>query len=331
MPKKVFFSRNIPYALSRFRELLGAASSSVEITCFDSEEAAIPRDELLRRVKGCDGLFCLLTDRIDKELLAAAGPQLQVVSTMSVGYNHIDVAACHAQGVAVGHTPGVLDVSTAETAVALTFAAKRRLVECVDSARQGTWGVWQPFQYCGTDISGCTVGVIGLGRIGLTYARMMKFGFNCNIVYTGPQPKPANEAALGGGVRYLPLNELLQQSDIVSVHLPLTDATRGIINTRCFSLMKPSAVLINTSRGEVVDQDALVHALETREIAAAGLDVTTPEPLPTEHPLFTLPNCVILPHIGSATVKTRQAMADIAVRNLVAGLTAEDLPHPVHA
>lgn len=271
----------------------------------------------------------MLTDRIDNELLDAAGPSLKVVSTMSVGFNHVDVEACKARGVRVGNTPGVLDVSTAETAVALTFAAKRRIVECVDSARQGGWGVWQPFQYCGTDVTGSTVGVVGLGRIGLTYARMMKFGFGCKIVYAGPSEKPDHVAELGGDVEYLSLDELLKRSDIVSVHMPLNESTRGSMNAESFSKMKSNAVFINTSRGEVVDQDALHHALTSNQIAAAGLDVTAPEPLPTNHPLFRLPNCVILPHIGSATVKTRQAMADIAVKNLVAGILEQPLPHRV--
>ncbi|TMW61308.1 hypothetical protein Poli38472_013771 [Pythium oligandrum] len=321
MSTKVFFSRRVPYALDRFRHLLKSSSSSipVNIQCFDSEDQAIPRDEILRQVKGCSALFCLLTDRIDDELLDAAGPSLRVVSTMSVGYNHIDIAACEARGIRVGHTPGVLDVSTAETGVALTFAAKRRLVECVDSARNGEWGVWQPFQYCGTDVTGCTVGIIGLGRIGMTYARMMKFGFNCKIIYSGPNEKPEHVAALGGDVEYVDLDTLLAQSDIVSVHIPLNESTRASMNARRFAQMKDGAVFINTSRGEVVDQDALYQALKTKQIAAAGLDVTAPEPLPTDHALFTLPNCVILPHVGSATVKTRQAMADIAVQNLLAG------------
>lgn len=266
---------------------------------------------------------------MDAELLDRAGPSLRVVSTMSVGFNHIDVDACKARNVRVGHTPGVLDETTAETAVALTFTAKRRLLECADSARTGDWGVWQPFGYCGTDVSGCTVGVVGLGRIGSTYARMMKFGFQCKILYTGPHAKPAVVAALGGDVEFVDLDTLLARSDVVSVHLPLTDATRQSFGADCFAKMKTDAVFVNTSRGEVVDQDALCAALRTGQIAAAGLDVTTPEPLPPTHALFSLANCVILPHIGSATVKTRRAMADIAVRNLLAGVQGHELVHSV--
>ncbi|KAG6623674.1 Glyoxylate reductase/hydroxypyruvate reductase [Phytophthora cinnamomi] len=332
-PRKVFFSRNVPYAIEQFRQrLTKAGANSIAVETFASEESCISREELLQRVKGCSGLFCLLTDKVDAEVLDAAGPTLQVVSTMSVGYNHIDVEACRARNVRVGYTPGVLDVSTAETAVALTFAAKRRILECAASAKNGEWGVWQPFQYCGSDVTGSTVGVVGLGRIGMTYARMLKSGFNCKILYTGPREKPESVNALGGepgSVKYVDMETLLRESDIVSLHQPLTDATRGSIGAKELQLMKSSAVLINTGRGELVDQDALVDALKTKAIAAAGLDVTTPEPLSPTHPLFSLENCVVMPHIGSATVKTRQAMADIAVANLAAGVVDEKLPHEV--
>ncbi|KAG3161112.1 hypothetical protein PC128_g20860 [Phytophthora cactorum] len=332
-PRKVFFSRNVPYAIEQFSQRLAkAGANAVAVEAFSSEESCISREELLKRVKGCTGLFCLLTDKVDAEVLDAAGPSLRVVSTMSVGHNHIDVEACKARNVRVGYTPGVLDVSTAETAVALTFAAKRRLLECSVSAKNGEWGVWQPFQYCGSDVTGSTVGVVGLGRIGTTYARMLKHGFNCKILYTGPREKPENAKSLGGepgSVQYVDMETLLCDSDIVSLHQPLTEATRGSIGAKELEVMKPSAVLINTGRGELVDQDALVKALRNKAIAAAGLDVTTPEPLPPTHPLFSLENCVVMPHIGSATVMTRQAMADIAVANLVAGILGEKLPHGV--
>lgn len=332
-PRKVFFSRNVPYAIEQFRQRLAKAGAhAVSVESFSSEKSCIPREELLKCVKGCTGLLCLLTDKVDAEALDAAGPSLRVVSTMSVGHNHIDVEACKARNVKVGYTPGILDVSTAETAVALTFATKRRLLECAASAKNGEWGVWQPFQYCGSDVTGSTVGVVGLGRIGTTYARMLQNGFNCKILYTGPREKPENAQTLGGepgSVEYVDMETLLRKSDIVSLHQPLTEATRGSIGAKELDLMKPSAVLINTGRGELVDQDALVEALRNKAIAAAGLDVTAPEPLSPTHPLFSLENCVVMPHIGSATIKTRQAMADIAVANLLAGIMAEKLPHGV--
>lgn len=287
------------------------------------------REGILQEVQGAVAIFCAGGDRITEEILEAAGPSLKVVSTMSVGFNHIDIDACKKRNIQVGHTPYVLDRATAETAVALTFAVKRRIIECSDSARQGTWGAWQPFGYCGSDVSDNTVGVIGLGRIGLAYARMLKYGFNCKIIYTGPREKPEHVEALGGDAEFVDLPTLLQRSDIISVHSPLNDSTRHLINTQCFAQMKPSAVIVNTSRGDVLDQEALVHALETKQIAAAGLDVTSPEPLPPSHKLFCLSNCVILPHIGSATVKTRQDMINLALSNMVAGLQDKPLAHSV--
>ncbi|CAH0478236.1 unnamed protein product [Peronospora belbahrii] len=332
--RKVFFSRNVPYAIKQFRQRLRKNdANSIVIETFASEESCIPREELLERVKGCIGVFCLLTDKVDAEVLDAAGPSLRVVSTMSVGYNHIDVEACRARNVRVGYTPGVLNVSTAEMAVALTFATKRRLFKCAASAKAGEWGVWQPFQYCGSDVTGSTVGVIGLGRIGTTYARMMKNGFNCKILYTGPREKVDNAKSLmgePGSVKFVDLKTLLRESDVVSLHQPLNEATCNSIGPKELQLMKSSAVLINTGRGELVDQDALIQALKMKEIAAAGLDVTNPEPLSPMSPLFSLENCVVMPHIGSATVKTRQAMADIAVANLTAGIQDKELPHGVH-
>ncbi|KAG2518594.1 hypothetical protein BBO99_00005315 [Phytophthora kernoviae] len=330
-PSRVFFTRNWPYAIEQLRKRIGD-SSSIVIEAFDSEDTCIPREELLRRVKGCTGLFCLYTDTIDKELLDAAGPSLRVVSTTSVGYNHIDIETCKARNVRVGHTPGVLDVAVAELAVALTFATKRRLLECAKSARDGEWGVWQPFQYCGSDITGCTVGVVGLGRIGATYASMLKNGFNCKILYTGPREKPEVAQSLGGdpgSVEFVDIKTLLRRSDVVSLHQPLTEESRGGIGAEEFALMKPSSVLINTGRGELVDQDALVEALRSRAIAAAGLDATTPEPLPPSHPLFSLENCVVLPHVGSASTKTREKMAQIAVDNVLAGVKGDELLHAV--
>lgn len=251
---------------------------------------------------------------------------------MSVGFDNIDVEACKARNIRVGYTPGVLDVSTAETAVALTFAVKRRIVECATSAKNGDWGVWRPFQYCGSDISGSTIGIVGLGRIGSTYARMLKHGFNCNILYTGPRAKRDVAESLGGGpgsVEYVDMETLLRRSDVVSLHQPLTEATRCSIGAKELKLMKPNAVLINTGRGELVDQDALVEALQNQVIAAAGLDVVYPEPLYPKHLLFSLKNCVVVPHIGSATFKARQAMADIAVANLAAGILNHKLLHEI--
>jgi lactate dehydrogenase-like 2-hydroxyacid dehydrogenase len=289
-------------------------------------DAPIPREVLLEWVRGVDGIYCLITDRIDAAVLDAAGPQLRVVSTMSVGYDHVDLGALRARGVLLGNTPGVLTETTADLTLALLLATARRLPEAWTAARDGAWGPWQPLWMTGGDVHGSTVGIVGLGRIGAAVARRL-LGFGCRILYTGPQPRPQLAEPLGA--TYVPLAQLLAESDFVSIHCPLNEETRHLFGAAAFDAMKPSAVLINTSRGPVVDQEALYAALVGGRIAAAGLDVTTPEPLPVDHPLFSLPNCVILPHIGSASVATRQQMAMMAAENLVAGLSGQPLPHGV--
>ncbi|CCI10806.1 unnamed protein product [Albugo candida] len=330
--RRVFFSRSVPYAVDHFRKLIAASSNevakSIQIAYYPSDNH-MPRAQLLQQVKGITGLLCALQDTIDQELIAAAGPYLKVVSTLSVGYDHIDIQACNAAGIVVGNTPGVLDVTTAETAVALTFTVKRKLLECVNSARTGSWGAWHLFRYCGSDSTGNKIGIVGLGRIGTEFAKMMHNGFNCNILYTGPNRKPENEVRVGSNIEYVDLDTLLVNSDVVSLHLPLTTSTHKFFDSNCFDKMKSDAVFINTTRGDIIDQDALYVALSRGKIAGAGLDVTTPEPLPPTHPLFSLPNCTIFPHIGSATVKTRQSMADIAVQNLFNGVIGVPLAHQV--
>ena len=285
-----------------------------------------PAMVLLEQVRGVDGVYCLLTERIDGELLDAAGPQLKVVSTMSVGYDHVDLPALRARGVALGNTPGVLTETTADLALALLLAAARRLPEAWSAAKDGTWGPWQPEWMTGRDVHGSTVGIVGLGRIGAAVARRL-LGFGCRIVYSGPRPRP--ELAEPLGAAYLSFEQLLAESDFVSIHCPLNDATRHLFGAAAFAAMKPTAILINTSRGPVVDQEALYQALKRGQIAAAGLDVTTPEPLPVDHPLFSLPNCVVLPHIGSASIATRLQMALMAAENLIAGVEGKPLPNGV--
>ncbi len=292
---------------------------------WDSEEP-IERGTLLEWVQGADGLYCLLTDTVDDELLDAAGPGLRVVATMSVGYDHVDVAALRNRGIILGNTPGVLTETTAELAVALLLATARRLPEGTHAVESGTWPIWRPMWMTGRDIHGSTVGIVGLGRIGAAFARMLG-GFGCRILYTGPKEKP--EAARAVNATFAPMDALLQESDFVAVHCPLNEQTRALFSTEAFGKMKASSVLINTSRGGVVDQDALYRALVQGEIAAAGLDVTDPEPLPADHPLVSLENCVILPHIGSATVATRTKMAVMTTENLLAGVEGRPLPNQV--
>jgi lactate dehydrogenase-like 2-hydroxyacid dehydrogenase len=305
---------------------LELVQKETEVRQWDSDEP-IPRETLLEWVKGVDGLYCLLTERIDEELLDAAGPSLKVVSTLSVGYDHIDVKACRRRNIAVGNTPGVLTETSADLAVALLLATARRLPESIDAVRNGEWTTWKPEWMAGYDVYNSTVGIVGLGRIGAAVARRLHGGFNCRILYNSPSPKP--EVAEPLGAEFTDFPDLLAESDFISIHVPLNAQTRHLFNADAFRRMKRTAILINTSRGGTVDQEALYDALVSGEIAAAGLDVTTPEPLPTDHPLLQLPNCVILPHIASASYATRSKMALLAAENIVAGVKGLPLPHPV--
>lgn len=289
-------------------------------------DAPIPRQTLLEWLPGCAGLYCLLTDAIDTAVLDVAGEGLRVVSQMAVGYDNIDVAACTARGIPVGNTPGVLTETTAELAVVLMLATARRLVEAAEFVKAGRWETWRPMELTGRDVAGSTVGIVGLGRIGKAVAQRLQ-GFGCRPLYTQPDPDPA---AAEFGAAYVDLETLLRSSDFVTLHTPLTEETRGLIGTAELTMMKPEAILINTSRGPVVDQAALLAALQEGAIAAAGLDVTDPEPMAPDNPLLALPNVIVLPHIGSASIRTRTRMAEIAAENLLAGLRGERLPHCVN-
>lgn len=286
----------------------------------------IPRDTLIAWLPGCDGLYCLLTDPIDGSVLDAAGPSLRVVSQMAVGYDNVDVAACTARGIPLGNTPGVLTETTADLAVALMLATARRLVEAAEFVRAGKWETWRPMELTGYDVTGATVGIVGFGRIGKAVARRLR-GFGCHLLYTDCHPDP-EAGKLGAAC--VEFDALLEASDFVTLHVPLSDETEGLIGANELAMMKSTAVLINTARGPVVDQGALLEALRAGEIAAAGLDVTDPEPLPADHPLLGLPNIVVLPHIGSASIRTRTRMASMAADNLLAGLRGERLPNCVN-
>jgi lactate dehydrogenase-like 2-hydroxyacid dehydrogenase len=259
--------------------------------------------------------------------LDAAGPSLKVVSTLSVGYDHVDVDACRRHNVAVGNTPGVLTETTADLAVALLLATARRIPESIDAIRRGEWTTWKPEWMAGYDVYGSTVGVVGLGRIGTAVAKRLHGGFDCRVLTYSPETTP--EAAKAVGAELTGFAELLAQSDFVTIHVPLTPETHNLFSTDAFRQMKKTAILINTSRGGTVDQEALYQALVSGEIAGAGLDVTTPEPLPVDHPLLHLPNCVVLPHIASASYATRAKMAVLAAQNVIAGTKGQPLPYPV--
>ncbi len=285
------------------------------------------REELLSGVRGCDGILSLLSERIDGEVFDAAGCQLKVVSNFAVGTNNILVDEAQRRGIAVGNTPDVLTDATADIAVGLMLAMARRMVESARAVTRGDWKTWEPLGWIGLDLVGKTVGIVGLGRIGEAVARRLHGGWRMRVLYTARQPKPQLEQELGA--RQVELDELLRSSDFVSLHVPLTDQTRHLIDAAALSSMKPSAVLVNTARGEVIDQAALVEALSSRKLFAAGLDVCTPEPLPPNDPLLQLDNCLILPHIGSATIQARDAMAVRAARNILAGVRGEPLPFAV--
>ena len=289
-----------------------------------TDELPPPRDELLRRVVGVDGLLSLLTDRVDDELLDAAGDQLRVVSNYAVGFDNIDVDACTRRGIPAGNTPGVLTETTADLAFTLMMAAARRIDEGSRYVRAGRWRTWGPLLLLGSDVHGATLGIVGFGRIGREVAKRAG-GFGMRILYHDVAPaSEADERALGA--EFVDLDTLLAEADFVTLHVNLTDETRHLIDASALSRMRPTAVLVNTSRGPVIDHAALYEALRDGTIFAAGLDVTDPEPLPADDPLLTLDNCLVVPHIASASRVTRGRMAEIAADNLLAGLRGDRLP-----
>ena len=320
---RVVVTRKVPAAAM---DIIRSAEPAFDLDVWDSDEP-IPSEELVAKLsKGADALYCMLTDKITSEVLDAAGSRLKMISTMSVGYNHIDIGECKNRGITVGNTPDVLTETTADLAVGLVLATCRRFKEATASVVDGTWGTWKILGMCGPDVHSSTVGIIGLGRIGAAVGRRLK-AFNCQILYSGRSPKPDMAGPLDA--RFVSEEDLLKQSDIVIPLCPLNETTRGMFNEEKFRMMKNSAVFINAARGELVDQDALLVALTEGQIYAAGLDVTTPEPLPTNSPLIKCPNCFILPHIGSASEGTRTAMACLAARNLVAAYKGTSLPSEV--
>ena len=317
---RVFVARRIP------DEGLDAIGSGCDLDLWDGDLPP-PRDELLRRVAGVDGALTLLTDRVDDAFLDAAGPGLKVVSNYAVGFDNIDVAACARRGVAVGNTPGVLTETTADLAWALLMAAARRIPEGDRYVRTGQWKTWGPLTLLGPDVHGATIGIVGFGRIGQAVARRAK-GFGMEILVHNRTPiDPAIAAELGAAT--LTLDELLPRSDFVSLHVNLTAETRHLIDAETLSWMQPTAVLINTARGAVVDQAALADALDAGTIFGAALDVTDPEPIPMDDRLVGRDDCLIVPHIASASRATRGRMAQMAAANLVAGVRGEPLPTPV--
>ena len=317
---KVFVARQIPEdGLAPIRDACDAR--------IWEDELPPPRASLLEAVTGCDGVLTLLTDRVDDEFLDAAGSGLKVVSNYAVGYDNIDVGACTSRGVAVGNTPGVLTETTADLAFALLMAAARRLPEGDRYVRAGKWKTWGPLLLLGPDVHGSTLGIVGFGRIGQAVARRAS-GFGMRILYHD-LARATPEAEAEHQAQFMRLEELLAEADYVSLHVNLTPETRGLINAERLGWMKPTAVLVNTSRGPVIDQGALAAALRDGTIFAAALDVTDPEPIPMDDPLVGLDNCLIVPHVASASRATRGKMAEMAAANLLAGVRRQALPTPV--
>lgn len=319
MKPRVYVTRHLPEsAWSKLTDTCDAESWD-EIT-------PPPYETILAKVKGKEGLLCLLTDKIDAALMDSA-PTLKVISQCAVGYDNIDVNAATERGILVGNTPGVLTDATADFTFTLLLAAARRVGEAIDFVRAGKWETWGLTLLLGQEVYGATLGIIGLGRIGLAVAKRAR-GFGMRVLYHDTLRRPDAETTLG--VEYRELDDLLRESDYVSLHVNLSDETRHLIDTRALEIMKPSAILINTARGPVVDTEALIQALNEGQIAYAALDVTDPEPLPVDHKLMDLPNVIVAPHIASATVTSRTQMALIAVENLVTVLRGDPMPHCVN-
>ena len=319
---KVFIARRIPAAgLDRI-----VAECDADVW---QDELPPSRDELLRRVADCDGILALLTDRIDAEVMDAAGEQLKVISNFAVGYNNIDVAEAKRRNIVVGNTPGVLTEATADIAFALMIASARCLHDTRQFVDSGKWKTWDPLGHIGQDLNGKTLGIVGMGRIGTALARRCFGGWGMKVLYSGRRNNVEAEQSLNA--QRVEFEQLLRESDFVSVHTPLTEETKHLFNASAFKAMKPTAVFVNTARGPVHDQAALCDALAKGEIFAAGLDVTDPEPIRLDDPILKLPNCVIAPHIGSGTTQSRNGMAEIAADNLLAGLRGQPLRHKVKA
>jgi len=311
----VFVTRVIPAAgLDRVREACDA-----EVW---TEQLPPSPDVLRQKLADCDGVLSLLTDRFDAAVMDSL-PRLRVIANYAVGFNNIDVKAATERGICVGNTPGVLTDATADMAFCLLIAAARRVVEGHNYMLAGQWKTWEPLGHIGQDLVGKTLGIVGMGRIGFGLAQRCRAGWNMSVLYHDVQRSEKAETELGA--RAVDFDTLLAQSDFVSVHTDLNDSTRGLFNAAAFRKMKPTAVFVNTARGPVMNQGDLADALRKGVIFSAGLDVTDPEPPSMDDPLVTLPNVVIAPHIASATVATRNGMAEIAADNLILGLEGKPL------
>lgn len=313
---RVFVTRRIPAAgLDR---VVQACDADVW-----TEPLPPSRETLLQRIRGCDAVLTLLTEKVDAQFMDAAGPQLKVISNFAVGYNNISIDEATRRGIRVGNTPGVLTDATADMAFALLISAARRIVEGQDYIRASKWKTWEPLGHIGQDLYERTIGIVGMGRIGHAMAQRCHGGWKMKVLYHDKFRHEQAEREFGA--RQVDFDTLLRESDFVSVHVDLNEDTHGMFNAATFAKMKPTAVFINSARGPIHNQRDLCEALRSGQIFAAGLDVTDPEPILMDDPLLTLPNCVIAPHIASATVSSRNGMAEIAADNLLLGIRGEPL------
>uniref|UniRef100_A0A915L8D5 Glyoxylate reductase/hydroxypyruvate reductase n=1 Tax=Romanomermis culicivorax TaxID=13658 RepID=A0A915L8D5_ROMCU len=309
------------------REAIDMLKKNYDFRIYEHTER-IQREVLLKEVADADALLCFPRDSIDEELLQHA-PKLKVISTYSVGYEHIDVEACKHRNIFLGHTPNVLTEATAELAIGLLICTSRRIIEANKAVYNGAWTEWKIFWLCGPGIAGSTVGILGMGRIGSSIAKKINAFSPHRIVYHNRR-RIAEALENSLNANYVSLEELFKISDFLIISCQLSPETKHIVNKETLSKMKKTAILINISRGLVVDQDALYDALKNRQILAAGLDVTTPEPLPSGHKLLSLDNIVLLPHIGSATTEARTHMGILAAENIIAGLENRPLPASIY-
>ncbi|MFA6036272.1 MAG: D-glycerate dehydrogenase [Candidatus Micrarchaeia archaeon] len=316
----VYVTRHIPDAgLKKLQELF-----EVKV----HEDRMPPtREQLLQEVKGVDALLPLLTDKIDAEVMDAAGKQLKVIANYAVGFNNIDVKAATERGIVITNTPGVLTETTADLAWALLMAISRRIVEADKFLRAGKWKTWEPQLLLGADVHGKTLGIIGLGRIGTEVAKRAN-GFGMKILTTTPDPNEPNAKEVGAQI--VPLETLLKESDFITIHVPLNENTRGMLGEKQFAMMKPTAFIINTARGEIIDEKAMIRALQEKRIAGAALDVYEKEPIGVDYALIGLSNVILMPHIGSASRETRDMMAVIAADNIIAVLQGKPAPNHVN-
>ena len=313
---KVLVTRRIP------QSGLNIIEENCEVKLWDQELPPNP-EKLLELVPGVSGILSLLTDPINAHVMDTAGPQLKVISNYAVGFNNIDITAANKRGIAIGNTPEVLTDATADFAFTLMMSAARRIIDAHKVVRSGQWKTWGPTTLLGKDFVGATLGIIGFGRIGQAMAKRA-LGFDMNVIFYSPTAKEIP------GAKKVSLDTLLRESDFISLHIPLTDKTRHMIDENAFDKMKPDAILINTARGDIIDQKALYQALKSKRILSAAIDVTSPEPLPIDSPLLELDNLLICPHIASASHNSRDDMAIIAANNLLAGLRGDPLPFIVN-